>query len=187
MDLNLERNLRYLLITLATLAILAGLLYVASPFISLALFSPQLERQTAEAKLNLATLYMAEIESMNQFKTYSTCLDLESFGVKLDPNRKFAVGFTKKNELIDKKLGLKCQEGNYNFPSDHWNKSFTELLAKLKEKVPAIEATVSADGQHFKLLAVGEIDGGSKTYLEAWTLDDQKNVVNVYSEWRFIK
>ncbi|MEI8346061.1 MAG: hypothetical protein WCG27_01240 [Pseudomonadota bacterium] len=141
----------------------------------------QLKSQQAEAKLALASVYMAEFGSFKEHKTYASCLRTL---IETEKNLRYAYGFTQKNIDSDKKIGPPCVNGAHQIDSDRWNKKFSELFRELKEKVPNIEATVSPDGQHFTVLAIGQLESQGKIYLDAWTIDENKKVKNVYNSWR---
>lgn len=129
----------------------------------------QAKSKTSEAKIRLASLYMAETSALTDYDTYATCL--AAIGFEYDPNGShfYAVGFSETNDDQNARIesaGVTACTADATF-------AYPATRGAQAAAASTIEsAIVDATTMSYTAEAVGYI--ASSTDANKWTINDGK-------------
>ncbi|MEI8347032.1 MAG: prepilin-type N-terminal cleavage/methylation domain-containing protein [Pseudomonadota bacterium] len=149
----------------------------------------QAKSKTSEAKLILASTFMAETGAYADYTSYVTCLDAVGFSVEPDTSRYYAVGFAP--DLVAAAIAGNSTWGN-TFVNTNYNNTCSTAAAPVVNKhyflgskpVPGATRqslatelnTLSVAAQGSFTIAAAGIIQNDDTKVDKWTIDNLKSI-----------
>lgn len=127
----------------------------------------------SEAKIQLAALYLTQVDSKAEYGTYATCI--KDIGYEPSPRGRYIIGFHFPNSLVNKDIinkGKKCNEKSFVVPNNFLNSEFNKLPLSNSN-------STKIDKNSFTAAAIGYIGIGPGYKLDIWTIDQNKKLIHL--------
>jgi type IV pilus assembly protein PilA len=149
----------------------------------------QAKAKTSEAKIQLASIYQAEIAIQSDFDSFATCLKDAGYIAPAQDNY-YALGFpadvVAANNIVIANGGT-CNTGNFGYPAKKKVGNVAMQITDLSSVSPLgftnglAAPTVAATGSAFAAGAIGVIDTSKilATAADAWAIDENKTLKHI--------